>query len=172
MAATGGSLLYRVRRLIVAPPSHAGRGPAWLAGSAALTLLCGIALGADGLRQASTTAAAPSQSAPVAGPVLPYAGEDLVPVLAEADAALQAAMRTLRLHPFLGAVPWPAEGIIEKRLLQPYEDALRAQEEALRAQSEAMLADNLRMAAHSDALLNHQKALAAQAAGLAATMSE
>lgn len=94
-----------------------------------------------------------------------------MPVLAEADAALQAAMRALRLHPFLGAWPWPAEGVIEKRLAWPYEEALRAQAEALRAQNDAMLADSARIAAHADALLNHQQALTAQAAALAATMS-
>jgi hypothetical protein len=49
MAATGGSLLERVRRLLGAPSSHTGRAPAWLAGSVALLLLGGIALGADGV---------------------------------------------------------------------------------------------------------------------------
>src|SRR5829696_7675576 len=48
MAATGGALLQRVRRLLGAPSSHSGRGPAWLAGSAALLLIGGIAVGADG----------------------------------------------------------------------------------------------------------------------------
>jgi beta-lactamase regulating signal transducer with metallopeptidase domain len=51
MAATGGSLLQRVRRLLGAPSSHTGRAPAWLAGSVALLLIGGIALGADGVRQ-------------------------------------------------------------------------------------------------------------------------
>jgi len=51
MAATGGSLLLRVRRLLGAPASHTGRAPAWLAGSVALLLIGGIALGADGIRQ-------------------------------------------------------------------------------------------------------------------------
>ena len=50
MAATGGSLLMRVRRLLGAPASHTGRGPAWLAGSVALLLIGGIAVGADGIR--------------------------------------------------------------------------------------------------------------------------
>ncbi|HEX9366470.1 MAG TPA: M56 family metallopeptidase, partial [Vicinamibacterales bacterium] len=49
MAATGGALLQRIRRLLGAPSSHSGRGPAWLAGSVALLLIGGIALGADGL---------------------------------------------------------------------------------------------------------------------------
>src|SRR5205814_960303 len=151
MAATGGSLLHRVRRLIGAPPSHAGRGPAWLTGSAALILLCGIAVGADGLRQATNTPAGSSHAAPVTGPILPYAGQDLGPVLAEADAALQSAMRALRLHPFLGALPWPADGVIEKRLLRSYEAALRAQEAALGAQNDALLA-----ATDADALHDQQ----------------
>jgi beta-lactamase regulating signal transducer with metallopeptidase domain len=52
MAATGGSLLQRVRRLLGAPSSHSGRAPAWLAGSVALLLIGGIAAGADGRGQA------------------------------------------------------------------------------------------------------------------------
>ena len=47
LAANGGSLLERVRRLVGAPASHAGRGPAWLAGIAALTLVGGMAVAAD-----------------------------------------------------------------------------------------------------------------------------
>jgi beta-lactamase regulating signal transducer with metallopeptidase domain len=65
MAATGGSLLHRIRRLLGAPSSHSGRGPAWLAGSVALLLIGGIALGADGLArdQASVRpATAPSKA--------------------------------------------------------------------------------------------------------------
>jgi beta-lactamase regulating signal transducer with metallopeptidase domain len=66
MAATGGALLQRVRRLLGAPSSHTGRGPAWLAGSVALLLIGGIAVGADGLGrrdQASTQpATAPAKA--------------------------------------------------------------------------------------------------------------
>ena len=47
LAATGGSLLQRVRRLVGAP-SHAGRGPGWAAGIAALVLMTGVAAGAIG----------------------------------------------------------------------------------------------------------------------------
>ena len=47
LAASGGSLLLRVRRLLGAP-THAGRGPGWLAGSVAILLLAGIAVGAVG----------------------------------------------------------------------------------------------------------------------------
>src|SRR5262245_43953338 len=60
MAATGGSLLLRVRRLLGAPSSHAGRGPAWLAGSVALLLVGGIALGADGRREKPVVVSQPA----------------------------------------------------------------------------------------------------------------
>jgi beta-lactamase regulating signal transducer with metallopeptidase domain len=63
LAATGGSLLLRVRRLLGAPASHAGRGPAWLAGTAAAILVGGLALGSDGLAQ--SPAAEPRPEAPV-----------------------------------------------------------------------------------------------------------
>jgi beta-lactamase regulating signal transducer with metallopeptidase domain len=89
MAATGGSLLQRVRRLLGAPSSHTGRGPAWLAGSVALLMIGGIALGADGLHQDTSApfrllfqvppappvppapAAPATPSAPVAAPAPP-----------------------------------------------------------------------------------------------------
>ena len=59
MAATGGSLIHRVRRLLGAPSSHSGRGPAWLAGTVALLLIGGISaggvvLGADARREPVT----------------------------------------------------------------------------------------------------------------------
>jgi beta-lactamase regulating signal transducer with metallopeptidase domain len=47
LAASGGSLLQRVRRLLGAP-SHAEQGPGWLAGTAAMLLIAGIAAGAAG----------------------------------------------------------------------------------------------------------------------------
>ncbi|MFL6278864.1 MAG: M56 family metallopeptidase [Vicinamibacterales bacterium] len=47
MAADGGSLVQRVRRLLGAP-SHAGRSPGWLAGSASVLVLLGIAAGTVG----------------------------------------------------------------------------------------------------------------------------
>jgi len=135
MAATGGSLLHRVRRLIGAPPSHAGRGPAWLAGSVALVLLCGIAVGADGLRQATAQSTdRKDNAAPVRGPILPHQGDDLMPVLAQADEALHAAIDALRFHPFLGDLAGPAEALLDERLGHALDDAV------LRAQSDAMLA--------------------------------
>ena len=69
LAASGGSLLQRVRRLIGAPASHAGRGPGWLAGTAAVLVLAGIvagALGNDVMRaQQAAIAAATAPIVPV-----------------------------------------------------------------------------------------------------------
>jgi Zn-dependent protease with chaperone function len=48
IAATGGSLLQRVRRLVGVRAAHTGVRPAWLAASAALLLVGGMTLGADG----------------------------------------------------------------------------------------------------------------------------
>jgi beta-lactamase regulating signal transducer with metallopeptidase domain len=47
LAATGGSLLQRVRRLL-GSPHPAGRGPGWAAGLAAALLMAGVAAGAIG----------------------------------------------------------------------------------------------------------------------------
>lgn len=57
LAATGGSLLQRVRRLLGAP-THAPVGPTWLAGTAALVVIACLAFSVDGVRaqQPSTPA--------------------------------------------------------------------------------------------------------------------
>ena len=68
LAATGGSLIYRVRRLI-GTPSHAGRGPGWLAGSTAVLLIAGMAAGAVGRNRTEASPAVvsvPASVAPVA----------------------------------------------------------------------------------------------------------
>jgi len=49
MAADGGSLVQRVRRVLGAP-SHEGRAPGWLAASASVLVLVGIALGTAGTK--------------------------------------------------------------------------------------------------------------------------
>ena len=60
LAASGGPLLQRVRRLLLAgPASHDGRGPVWLAGATALLLVFGIGVSAIG---ATTTFDDGSQS--------------------------------------------------------------------------------------------------------------
>jgi beta-lactamase regulating signal transducer with metallopeptidase domain len=84
MAATGGSLLHRVRRLLGAPTSHSGRGPAWLAGGAALILVGGITVGATDARVAPLPSARSIDAVlPAAPPRLP-AGESPRVLAAEA----------------------------------------------------------------------------------------
>jgi beta-lactamase regulating signal transducer with metallopeptidase domain len=65
MAASGGSLVQRVRRLLGAP-SHAGRAPGWLAGSASVLVVLGLAAGTatDAFQNASPPAAAVAVSPP------------------------------------------------------------------------------------------------------------
>ncbi|HSC28442.1 MAG TPA: M56 family metallopeptidase [Vicinamibacterales bacterium] len=82
IAATDGSLLLRVRRLLGAP-SHAGREPGWLAGTAAVLLMTVLAAGAvrseafsDAQPRAEAVAASPAQpSGPVVASAPPTAAE-------------------------------------------------------------------------------------------------
>ncbi len=94
MAATGGSLLDRVRRLLGAPSSHTGRAPAWLAGSVALLLLSGIAVGAVGSRlsgaaavAAATPVVANTSAAPAMSSAVSYAAQSPAPPLPPAPEA-------------------------------------------------------------------------------------
>jgi beta-lactamase regulating signal transducer with metallopeptidase domain len=64
MAADGASLVQRVRRLLGAP-SHAGRAPGWLAGSALVVVLLGIAVGTAGTNAFQAPQLTESTSAPV-----------------------------------------------------------------------------------------------------------
>jgi beta-lactamase regulating signal transducer with metallopeptidase domain len=84
MAANGGSLMQRVRRLLGAP-SHAGRAPGWLAGSASVLVLLGIAIGTVGTDAFQT----PAASAPASTPVV--AATPQAEVVAAERAALLAA---------------------------------------------------------------------------------
>jgi beta-lactamase regulating signal transducer with metallopeptidase domain len=66
LAASGGSLVHRVRRLLGAP-THAGRAPGWLAGTASVLVMFGIAAGAvgtDALQTAQTRASTPAVGEP------------------------------------------------------------------------------------------------------------
>ena len=83
LAANGGSLLDRVRRLLGAP-THAGRGPGWLAASVSVLVISGIAAGALGTALVGSDQAtpAPSQAATVvAEPRLAVASMASVPVV-------------------------------------------------------------------------------------------
>ncbi len=64
LAATGGSLLDRVRRLLGAP-SHAGRAPGWLAAAVATLLIVGISAGVLSRDIVVADAAIPSSIASV-----------------------------------------------------------------------------------------------------------
>ena len=64
LAATGGSLLDRVRRLLGAP-SHAGRAPGWLAAAVATLLIVGISAGVLSRDIVVADAAIPSATASV-----------------------------------------------------------------------------------------------------------
>jgi beta-lactamase regulating signal transducer with metallopeptidase domain len=97
LAASGGSLLERVRRLVGAP-SHAGRGPGWLAGTTAVLLIAGIAAGAVGEQSSverpeirtldMSTAVQAGVSAQSPAPPPPAAGIDpAAPLLASAGQA-------------------------------------------------------------------------------------
>ena len=111
LAASGGSLVARVRRLLGAP-THAGRAPGWLAGSATVLVMLGIAAGAAGT-DAFQSPAASTPPVPAIAPVLapppieparqaataavattpvlaPPAGEGAVALRPQAAAALQA----------------------------------------------------------------------------------
>jgi beta-lactamase regulating signal transducer with metallopeptidase domain len=104
MAATGGSLLQRVRRLLGAPSSHSGRAPAWLAGLVALLLVGGIAAGADAGRQDRVAAAPAAPSTPAVPSAEPAAPVEAVP----ASAAAPPAMAAPSAMPAPPAMPTPA----------------------------------------------------------------
>src|SRR5688572_8111119 len=71
MAASGGVLLNRVRRLLTGPAQHAGRGPAWLAATSAALLVLMVIGGTVG-RQSLSAQSQPidAVAAPVPVPVL------------------------------------------------------------------------------------------------------
>ena len=75
LAATGGSLLQRVRRLLGAP-SHAGRAPGWLAAGTAVVLIASISaatIGRNVVRAADSAAAVAQAVAAPAAPAVPPA---------------------------------------------------------------------------------------------------
>src|SRR5262249_38698594 len=86
-----GSLVRRVRRLLGAPASHTGRGPAWLAASVALLLVAGITLGADGVRAVRAAAQDRTQIDPrpavAATPAAPSTPPAITPVRAVTQTA-------------------------------------------------------------------------------------
>jgi Zn-dependent protease with chaperone function len=84
MAANGGSLVQRIRRLLGAP-AHPGRSPGWLAGGATILLMLGIAGGAAGtnaFQSSPATPAAPASIARPGAPLSPYMPPGLPPAKA------------------------------------------------------------------------------------------
>lgn len=88
MAATGGSLVQRVRRLLGAP-THAGRAPGWLAGGVSVVVLLGIALSAaitgafEPMPPAHAAAQATTLTSPVDAPTpIPGRADDQTPAVA------------------------------------------------------------------------------------------
>lgn len=61
LAATGGSLVHRVRRLLGAP-AHTSIGPVWLAGTVALVVIACFAFSVDGVRAQQTDRSAQTSS--------------------------------------------------------------------------------------------------------------
>jgi beta-lactamase regulating signal transducer with metallopeptidase domain len=106
LAASGGTLLHRVRRLLLPrPASHAGRGPVWLAGATALLLMTGVALAAvsqDDLAFSSSIqwpAPPPPPPAPPAPPQWPDSPALLAPAAPAEWPALPALPASAPLAP-------------------------------------------------------------------------
>ena len=99
LAASGGSLVQRVRRVLGAP-SHAGRAPGWLAAGVAILVIGGICAGAAGndRLRAETVAASsqPEQDPPQ--PVSPVAPEapQLSPAIDDRELAERRAFDAMR----------------------------------------------------------------------------
>jgi len=140
MAADGGSLVQRVRRLLGAP-SHAGRAPGWLAGGASLFLMVGVGAGVLGGQApqgvSSVHAVPPADAVPAAKTATALDGsrnEELRAVAAgiddmrrtaglyEAAARAAASLETVTAHastPFLASAPLAAKAAA-------FEDAARS----------------------------------------------
>ena len=96
MAASGGSLVQRVRRLIGAP-SHAGRAPGWLAGSATILVMLGIAAGAAGTDAFQTAEpTTPPRAATAKVPVEPLSPEELIATTRAVEASAKALANELK----------------------------------------------------------------------------
>ncbi len=101
LAATGGSLLQRVKRLLGAP-SHAGRAPGWLAAGLAvmvLSVLSASAMNTDALlgdRQADDDQVVASTPAPVMPSVPPAPSREARPAMVATTQPIHAAAAAAR----------------------------------------------------------------------------
>lgn len=96
LAANGGSLAQRVRRLLGAP-NHAGRAPGWLAGGATVIVLLGIAVGAAGTDTHQSTATESTARSVQPGSTAPSTPTVTGPS-APVSATPSATTPTLRVH--------------------------------------------------------------------------
>ena len=143
LAATGGSLLQRVRRLLGAP-THAGRGPGWLAGSLAILLMAGITAGA-------IAPGASSEMEPQA------AARETMP-RPEIAAALPAVQEVVPVEPRTVAEVRAAAAALEAARVQ-MDVTARAYEAALTAQRAAAVVDQARtIDAHARAFTEARRA--------------
>ena len=117
LAASGGALLERVRRLLTGPETHAGRGPAWLAASSAVLLMLfvvGGALGRETLTARSSQAdtgvllkADTISPAPAPAPVTSTSAAPRVPAQAASRTVSSAPLSSQQAPPEPPAPPMP-----------------------------------------------------------------
>jgi beta-lactamase regulating signal transducer with metallopeptidase domain len=106
LAASGASLVHRVRRLLVGAPTHAGRGPGWLAAAAAVLVIAGIAgIAAGAVGSAAVTVR--QSSAPPSTPASPP--EPAVAVRAATPPAPATITQARTTEPPLAAAAVPGE---------------------------------------------------------------
>jgi beta-lactamase regulating signal transducer with metallopeptidase domain len=89
MAANGGSLVQRIRRLLGAP-THAGRAPGWLAGSASVLVMLGIVAGAVGTDAFQSPSASAAQEATPKVPTQSLSPEEVIATTRALEASAKA----------------------------------------------------------------------------------
>ena len=156
MAADGGSLVNRVRRLLGAP-THAGRAPGWLAGTVSIVVMLGIAVGALGTdafeaaQRATSTRSIDRQARSVRGDASPAVrqGRDEAEDLRAAAAQMARRARLLdeaaRAATALQKVTRQATTpVVAGQTLDARAEALRENAQRMAAQADAMRAAAVR----------------------------
>ena len=95
MAANGGSLVQRIRRLLGAP-THAGRAPGWLAGSASVLVMLGIAAGAVGTDAFQSPSAVAAQEATPKVPTQSLSPQEVIATTRALEASAKALANEMR----------------------------------------------------------------------------
>ena len=176
LAANGGSLVQRIRRLLGAP-THAGRAPGWLAGSASVLVMLGIAggaVGTDGFHAPSTvsaqaapaTAAASTRASAPAGqsqPTSPIVAQASTPAVRELADPEQRARELATAQP-------EVQSAEQVRALMDQARAIAAQAASTREASPALAEQTRQLSEASKALSAMDRARAATPA-LASSMA-